>query len=108
MFHDVNVLVFLNQIHLIFIKGWQLFLAPGWIALGVGTVRMLGRYWFSGCLVWLGGGMILGARYWLPTYGTSAPAGVLLLSGEGFSLGITTGLIGPGLLGWMLEGKSQG
>lgn len=101
-------MAFLNQIHLIFISGWLLFLALGWVALGLGAVRMAGRYRLGGCMVLLGAVMILvsvGARYWLPTYGTSTPAGVLLLSGEGFGLGIATGLVGSGLLAWMLEGK---
>ena len=101
-------MAFLNQLHLIFITGWLLFLGLGWVALGLAAVRLAGRYRLAGCVVLLSAIMILvsvGARYWLPTYGATVPAGVLLLSGEGFGLGIATGLIGSGLLGWMLEGK---
>jgi hypothetical protein len=93
---------------LIFISGWLLLLGLGWAALGLGAVRMPGRYRFCGGIIWLGATMVLvsvGARLWLPTYGATAPGGVLLLSGEVFSLGIGAGLIGSGLLGWMLEGK---
>ncbi len=100
-------MAFLNQLHLIFISGWLLFLALGWVALGLGAVRMAGRYRLGGCLVLLGAVIILvsvGARYWLPTYGATVTAGVLLLD-RMIGVGIPTGLIGTGLLGWMLEGK---
>ena len=103
-------MAFLNQLHLIFVSGWLLFLALGWVALGLGAMRMARGYRWSGCGVLLGAVMLLAsivARYWLPTYGASAPAGVLLLAGKGFSLGISTGLIGSGLIGWMLEGAGD-
>ena len=100
-------MAFLNQIHLIFISGWVLFLALGWVALSLGAVRMAGRHRLGGCLVLLGAVMILvsvGARYWLPTYGATVPTGVLVLD-RVFGLGIAMGLVGSGLLAWMLEGK---
>ncbi len=100
-------MAFLNQLHLIFISGWLLFLGLGWVALGVGAVRMAGHYRLGGCLGLLGAVMILvsvGARYWLPTYGATVPAGILLLDAV-FSLGIAVGLLGSGLLAWMIEGE---
>lgn len=100
-------MAFLNQLHLIFISGWLLFLALGWLALGLGAVHRPGRYRLGGGLVLLGAVVILvsvGIRYWLPTYGATVPVGVLVLDTV-FSLGIATGLVGSGLLGWVLEGK---
>jgi len=78
--------------------------------LGVGTRRLAGGHRFASNGLLLGPMVLLasiGARHWLPTYGATAPAGVLLLSGVGFSLGISIGLIGSGVLGWMLEGTAR-
>jgi hypothetical protein len=55
----------------------------------------------------LGAVMILvsvGARYWLPTYGATVPRWISVLDAV-FSMGIATGLIGSGLLAWMIEGE---
>jgi hypothetical protein len=103
-------MAFLNQLHFVFVTGWVLFLAFGWFALGVGTRRLAGGHRFASNGLLLGPMVLLasiGARHWLPTYGATAPAGVLLLSGVGFSLGISIGLIGSGVLGWMLEGTAR-
>lgn len=104
-----NGMGYLNQLHLVFVTAWVLFLALGWVAVGAGTVRMTGRYRLGGYVLLLGAALMLAsiaARYWLPTYGENAPAGAILLSGVGFALGISIGLIGSGLLGWMLEGAA--
>lgn len=98
-------MAFLNQLHLIFITGWLLFLGLGWVALGLSAVRMARRYRLGGCLSLLGAAMILvsvGSRYGLPMYGATVPVWILLLDTV-FSLGIATGLLGSGLLAWMIE-----
>jgi len=74
-------MAFLNQLHLVFVTGWVLFLAFGWFALGVGTRRLAGGPRFASYGLLLGPMVLLasiGARHWLPTYGATAPAGVLL------------------------------
>lgn len=101
-------MAFLNQIHLVFVAGWLIFLGLGWLALGLGLVRLPGPLRACGVLVLAGGVGILGslaADYWLPTYGETAPGAVLVLSGA-FAVGITVGLIGTGLLSFLLERES--
>lgn len=101
-------MAFLNQLHLIFITGWLLFLGLGWVALGLGAVHMAGRYRLGGCLGVFGAVIILvsvGSRYWLPTYGATVPVGILLLDTV-FSLGIAMCLVSSGLLTWMIEGEN--
>lgn len=101
-------MAFLNQIHLIFVTGWLMFLALGWQALGLGLVRLPGRLRTCGVLVLVGGVAIVvsvATRYWLPTYGQTVPGKVLVLAGEIFPLGIGLGLIGTGLLSLLVEGE---
>ncbi|HJQ89687.1 MAG TPA: hypothetical protein VJ820_19755 [Propionibacteriaceae bacterium] len=100
-------MAFLNQIHLVFVSGWLMFLALGWLALGVGLVRLPGHLRAWGILVLAGSiGIVvsLATRYWLPTYGSTAPGAALVLSGEVFPLGIGLGLTGTGLVSFLLEG----
>ena len=52
-----GAMAFLNQLHLIFINGWLLFLALGWVALVLGAARM----------VTLSGQRLCGS--WLPASG---------------------------------------
>jgi len=71
----------------------------------LGLLQLRGRPRLCGILVLLGGVGILGslaADYWLPTYGETAPGAVLVLGGA-FAVGITVGLIGTGLLSFLLE-----
>ena len=103
-------MAFLNQLHLTFVSGWLLFLGLGLLALGLGFLRLPGLLRLCGVLVLVGGVAILGglaADYWLPTYGESAPGAVLVLSGA-FAVGITVGLIGTGLLSFLLEREHGG
>ena len=44
---------FLNQLHLVFVTAWVLFLALGWVAMGFGTLR-LAAYRTGSCIVLLG------------------------------------------------------
>lgn len=98
-------MAFLNQLHLFFVAGWLTFLGLGFLALGLGILRLPSLLRLCGTLVLVGGVGILAslaADYWLPTYGQTAPGAVLVLSGA-FAVGITVGLIGTGLLSFLLE-----
>ncbi len=98
-------MAFLNQLHLFFVAGWLMFLGLGWLALGLGLLRLPGGPRLCGIPILVGGVGILGslaADYSLPTYGETAPGAVIVLSGV-FSVGITVGLIGTGLLSFLLE-----
>jgi hypothetical protein len=99
---------FLLQNHLVFVSGWFLFTGVGLAMLGWAAVaRMPGLRWAGGIAA--AGGVITIAgvyvRMWMPAAADSRL--VTILAAKLTDVGMATGLLGSGILGWWLEREAR-
>ena len=101
-------ITFWNQLHLVFIYGWFLTVGLGWVFAGWASFGR-GRAMRTAAATAILGGLVVVlsvvARFWLPSYGAEAPEFMLVLGGQAHDVGMALGLLGSGLLGWLLEGE---
>ncbi len=97
---------FLNQLHLIFVYGWFLFLALGWFAAALGAVTCEGGVRWAGLSLLIASVVLLtavGARHWIPGSGPNAPEYLVFVSTDFLDIAMGLAFLSSGVLGWLLS-----